>query len=181
MCQGDSQARTKGKGQMPRHTPRVQGWRIDRPPAGNSTEGQGEEGQGKGTALITGRPWGPVSSVSHSGAERWLSPSVTGGHTPQAAKEQQGKRPATAKTRALLTGRSPSTKTAWSPKAAGNVQFQCDYRPANREVLCPECLSLSPPHWRASASSSSSLLTPRSQRRFFFLWQQILKYEARHH
>ncbi len=49
---------------------------------------RGREKRGRETAptLLTGWPWGTASSISHSGAERWLSPSVTGGHAPQAAK-----------------------------------------------------------------------------------------------
>ena len=117
--QGASQVRTKG--QRPPHAPRLRGRRIDRPPAGNSAKGPQEEGRGKGTTLLTGWPWGPASSVSHSGAERWLSPSVQGATLPRQPKEQRGKRPTTAKTRALLTGRSPSTTPAWSPKAPATL------------------------------------------------------------
>ena len=172
----------KAKGQMPWRAPRVRGRRIDKPPSGNDAEGPGEEeGQGNGTTLLTGWPWGPASSISHSGAERWLSPSVTGGHAPQAALGAARQRPTTAKTRALLTGRSPSTKPAGSPKAPATLNSNATAAPLTGQVLCPGSLSPSPPHLHASASSSCLLLPPSSPRRFFFfLLQQLLKHQRGH-
>jgi len=108
---------------------------------------RGREKRGRETAptLLTGWPWGTASSISHSGAERWLSPSVRGATLPRQPKEQQGKRPATAKTRALLTGRSPSTNPAWSPKVPAALYQNMTVSPLTGRCFCPESLSLSPP------------------------------------
>lgn len=83
------------KGQMAQHTTQLQGCPVGRSPAGNSAKWLEEEG--KGTTLLTGCPQGPVSSISHSGAKKWLSPSVQGATLPGQPKEQQSKRPTTAK------------------------------------------------------------------------------------
>lgn len=102
-------------------------------------------------------------------------PPLQGATLPRQPKEQQGKRPTTAKTRAPLTGRSPSTTPAWSPKAPAALNSNVTVPPLTGQVLCPGSLSPSPPHLHASASSSCLLLPPSSPRRFFFfLLQQLL-------
>ena len=89
-------------------------------------------------------------------------PPLQGATLPRQPKEQQGKRPTTAKTRALLTGRSPSTKPAGSPKAPATLNSNATAAPLTGQVLCPGSLSPSPPHLHASASSSC-LLAPAAQ------------------
>ena len=108
-------------------------------------------------------------------------PALQGATLPRQPKEQQGKRPTTAKTRALLTGRSPSTKAARSPKAPATLNSNVTVPMLTGQVLCPGCLSPSSPHLHASASSSCSLLPPRSPRRSFLLLQQLLKQQRVHH
>ena len=109
-------------------------------------------------------------------------PPLQGATLPRQPKEQQGKRPTTAKTRAPLTGRSPSTTPAWSPKAPAALNSNVTVPLLTGQVLCPGSLSPSPPHLHASASSSCLLLPPRSPRRcfFFFLLQQLLKHQRGH-
>jgi len=142
---------------------------------------RGQRNRGRETAptLPTGWPWGPASSISHSGAGRWLLPSVRGATLPRQPKEQQGKRPTTAKTRALLTGRSPSTKPAWSPKVPAALYQNVTVTLLTGRCFCPESLSLSPPSTGfcfllllAVASRFHSLLLP--------LLQQLLKNEGLH-
>ena len=136
----------KAKGQMPQRAPRVRGRRIDTPPPGNDAEGpEEEEGRGNGTTLLTGRPRGPASSISLSGAERWLSPSVTGGHAPQAAKGAARQKANYSKDPSPAYREVAQHKAGRVAKGAGNAQLKCDCGPANGTGALPrEPLSFPP-------------------------------------
>ena len=86
----------------------------------------------------------PFPSQVRRGGSR---PPLQGATLPRQPKEQQGKRPttATAKTRALLTGRSPSTKPAWSPKASATLKLKWDCGPANGTGALPRVPLSFPP------------------------------------
>lgn len=136
----------KAKGQMPWRAPRVRGRRIDRPPPGNDAEGpEDKEGQGSGTTLLTGWPRGPASSISHSGAERWLSPSVTGGHAPQAAKGAARQKANYSKDPSPAYGEVAQHNASLVTKGAGSSQLKRDCAPANGTGALPrEPLSFPP-------------------------------------
>ena len=143
---------------------------------------RGRRNRGRETAptLPTGWPWGPASSISHSGAGRWLLPSVRGATLPRQPKEQQGKRPTTAKTRALLTGRSPSTKPAWSPKVPAALYRNVTVPLLTGRCFCPESLSLSPPCTGFPFLLLLAVASRSPTHCFFFLLQPLLKNEGRH-
>ena len=84
----------------------------------------------------------PFPSQVRRGGSR---PPLQGATLPRQPKEQQGKRPTTAKTRALLTGRSPSTKPAWSPKASATLKLKWDCGPANGTGALPRVPLSFPP------------------------------------
>ena len=136
----------KAKGQMPWRAPRVRGRRIDRPPPGNDAEGpEDKEGQGSGTTLLTGWPRGPASSISHSGAERWLSPSVTGGHAPQAALGAARQKANYSKDPSPAYGEVAQHNASLVTKGAGSSQLKRDCAPANGTGALPrEPLSFPP-------------------------------------
>ena len=124
----------------------MRGRRIDKPPSGNDAEGPGEEeGQGNGTTLLTGWPRGPASSISHSGAERWLSPSVTGGHAPQAAKGAARQKANYSKDLSPAYGEVAQHNASLVTKGAGSSQLKRDCAPANGTGALPrEPLSFPP-------------------------------------
>ena len=80
-CQGASQVRTKAKCRATH--PEYRAGTLSGHQQATALRGRGRRGREKALTLITGWPWGPAGSVSHSGAERWLSPSLQGATLPR--------------------------------------------------------------------------------------------------
>ena len=85
------------------------------------------------------------SSISHSGAERWLSPSVTGGHAPQAALGAARQKANYSKDPSPAYGEVAQHNASLVTKGAGSSQLKRDCAPANGTGALPrEPLSFPP-------------------------------------
>ena len=92
----------------------------------------------------------------------WLSPFLQGPTFPRQPKEQRGKRPTTAKTRALVTGRSPSTKPARSSRVPAKLYCNMTVSLVTGRCFCPGRLSLAHPQAPAPLLARSFLPGPRT-------------------